>query len=205
MDHLPQVRGHTTLRSVFEKSSLQKALDDHFLLSEATKLVGDLLAQFGNSKNLPNGFIGAAASVMTQYPRQVVLKCVDPLCGICREINFITISDLVAWCEKHTEPLRIQVSREKRIHQQLDAREAWQNEKPTERLKEMGKAWLNRSDLIAKELSQNLIIESEANKQKALQQMETANRAIFTRECKHEGIDPERGVSPSLLKLLGRQ
>lgn len=30
-----------------------------------------------------------------------------------------------------------------------------------------------------------------------------AGRHFFVRECLREGIDPERGVSPSLLKALG--
>ena len=30
-----------------------------------------------------------------------------------------------------------------------------------------------------------------------------ANKRMFQRECKSAGIDPARGVSPSLLKLLG--
>lgn len=37
----------------------------------------------------------------------------------------------------------------------------------------------------------------------SLDAIEHAGREFFLRECRAAGIDPERGVSPSLLKTLG--
>jgi hypothetical protein len=36
-----------------------------------------------------------------------------------------------------------------------------------------------------------------------LEKIADANKRMFRRECKAAGVDPARGVSPSLLKLLG--
>ncbi len=48
--------------------------------------------------------------------------------------------------------------------------------------------------------------EAEKEKQKAitLAKIAKANDVFFARECADAGIDPARGVSPSLLKLLGQ-
>jgi hypothetical protein len=45
--------------------------------------------------------------------------------------------------------------------------------------------------------------EIEARKKAATERRIAAGREYFVRECLAEGIDPERGVSPSLLKSLG--
>jgi len=50
-------------------------------------------------------------------------------------------------------------------------------------------------------------IDAAAQKREAqlMERVDEANRRFFLRECAAEGIDPARGVSPSLLKLLGRR
>ena len=46
-------------------------------------------------------------------------------------------------------------------------------------------------------------LKAEKQKETTLKVVETAGNRMFSRECKSYGIDPARGVSPSLLKLLG--
>ena len=45
--------------------------------------------------------------------------------------------------------------------------------------------------------------EIEARKQAATERRIAAGREFFVRSCVAEGIDPARGVSPELLKILG--
>jgi len=142
---------------------------------------------------------------LVQYPRQVVLKCANPANGIARDISFLSISDLVSWCEKETEPMHRSLEREIRVEKQIRDTEQWLNEKPSDRLKEMAKAWLDRSDPVAKELINNANSTDHARKQATLDQIQAANQKVFMRECARTGIDPARGVSPSLLRLLGEQ
>ena len=205
MENLPQVSGRTSLPKRSARSSVQRALDDRLTFSETTSIAGDLLAQFPNAREVSDGFIGALASVLTQYPRQVVFKCADPLRGIARDSKFLSIAETVSWLEKQTEPMRADVDREKRIAEQFRARDDWQGNVVSPRLKEMGKAWLDRSDPIARELvAENLAAEA-ARKDMGLQRIQQANQAVFERECKAAGIDPARGVSPALLKALGER
>jgi hypothetical protein len=67
----------------------------------------------------------------------------------------------------------------------------------------MGAAWLDRSDPSAKEITGRESIENEQARQAARQSViEAANRTVFERECKRDGVDPSRGVSPALLRTL---
>jgi len=45
--------------------------------------------------------------------------------------------------------------------------------------------------------------ESAARMKAAAERRLVAGREFFVRECMREGIDPSKGVSPSLLKSLG--
>lgn len=203
MEKFPQINGRVSLPANYAKSSVQRALDDRILMSEAADLAANILAQFPNAKEVSDGFIGALASVLMQYPRQCVLKCGDPLRGIAREIKFLSLADVVAWLEKETEPMRVDVTREQRREEQLRDREAWLNEKPSERLKELGRAWLDRTDPQAQQLTAVNTENAAAQKAAGLEKMQAANRTIFERECRHAGVDPGRGVSPTLLKTIG--
>lgn len=150
LNRLPQVtgRGNSPVKS--EKSSVQKALDDRLLFSEATDLASTLLDQFPNAKNSADGFIGSIANILGQYPRQVSLKCADPLRGVARHHDFLTINNLVSWCEKETEPLRMDVVRENRRQEQLRLRDEWKPPKVTPRNSRAGeityKEFLDRSE-----------------------------------------------------------
>lgn len=62
-------------------------------------------------------------------------------------------------------------------------------------------AWLERRDPRAKQLAEINRPSSEAELERR-RFTEEAGREFFLRECRAEGIDPARGVSPSLLKTL---
>ncbi len=178
-------------------------LDDRLTFSETTTLAGDLIGQFPNLREVSDGFIGSLSSVLQQYPRQVCLKCADPRRGISRAIKFLSISELVNWLEKETEPMRRDVSREQHVKEQLQAREDWQHAEIPATLKDKGKAWLDRTDPIAAELTTHNLESEKSRRAAGMAKIEEANRAVFERECKAEGIDPARGISPSLLKTFG--
>ena len=77
------------------------------------------------------------------------------------------------------------------------------DEVPSARLKAMGRAWLDRSDPLAKEIIDSASIENERARQAARRStIEEANRIVFERECKRDGIDPAAGISPALLRTL---
>jgi hypothetical protein len=66
----------------------------------------------------------------------------------------------------------------------------------------MGMAWLDRSDPVARELIAPKTAETEKRREATLKAIEEAGRRVFERECTQDGVDPARGVSPSLLRAL---
>lgn len=169
-------------------------------------MVGDLLAQFPTVRaDMSDGFVGALASVLMAYPRQVVLKITNPLSGLASEIKFISISDVVAWCERHTKPLREDRTREKRIAEQLAARDEWQRAERSQGLMEKLTAWLDRTDPQAKAMLRDSDESDAKRRAKNLEYVEMANRRFFRRMCAYEGVDPAMGASPALLKTLVRE
>lgn len=151
------------------------------MLSEATKLAGDLLNQFPNTK-ASDGFIGALASVLGQYPKQCAIACANPLRGIARDAEFLSITAVVGWLEKQTEPLRRDLDRDMRLQRQFAEREAWQAKTPSERLKVLGAAWLDRSDPIAAKMVAKDAAERESRRDAAKGQIERANEVLRGRQ-----------------------
>jgi len=122
-------------------SSVQVALDQRMTLTEALKIVKQLISAYPNGgANASDGYFGALASVLGSYPRAVGLRCADPIRGVCRESKFLpTVADLIAWCERETEPMRREVEYERRVEEQLRERERWQKQaKPDQRRKTNG-------------------------------------------------------------------
>ena len=204
MENFPQVSVHTSLQTRRDGSNLKRALYDHLMISEAAALAGDLLGQFPNARaDMSDGFIGAMASILMQYPRMVVVKCANPLTGISREAKFLSIADLVAWLERQTEPLRRDIAREERIQKQFEEREEWQNMLPSERLKKLGKDWLDRTDPDAAKLAELSTGASAERRAATANRISEANESIFERECRQAGVDPARRLSPEMLKKTG--
>lgn len=97
-------------------------------LSEAIEAATVIIAGYPNGgANAGDSYIGALASTLMAYPRQVAMRCADyprklgqPLRGVSAVEKFLpTPAVIIAWCEKETEPLRQAVDREKRAKRQL--------------------------------------------------------------------------------------
>lgn len=101
------------------------------MLSEAIDAATAIIGGYPNGgANAGDSYIGALASTLMAYPRQVAMKCADyprkpgkPLQGVSAVEKFLpTPAVIIAWCEKETEPLRQVVDRERRIARQLEER-----------------------------------------------------------------------------------
>lgn len=62
----------------------------------------------------------------------------------------------------------------------------------------------NEIDEEYKEMQSGVDDAKKKHADKILENVSAANKRMFLRECQEAGIDPKRGVSPSLLKILGR-
>lgn len=182
---------------------MQRALADRLLLSEAIDAVGKMIRGYANSGQAGKSYIGAMAELLMQYPRCVALACAEPFKGVATTTSFLpTTADVVKWCEKHVAPLYEEADYERRAAQQIEEREDWHGRTTPPSLKVMGQRWLDRTDPVAKALLQAGSAESEADVQRKRDEALDINRRLFLKECEREGIDPARGVSPSLLKTL---
>lgn len=116
---------HAASPQMRASSKIQRALDERMSLSEAIEAAGAIVDCYPNGgASASRGYIGALAAVLATYPKQVAKRCSDRVQGVSRECKFLpTIADIVAWCERETEPLRRQVDYEKRIATQLSERE----------------------------------------------------------------------------------
>lgn len=189
-----------------ENSSVTRALQDRLQLSEAIEAAGRMIRGYVNAGNAPKSYIGAMAELLMQYPKIVALACADPFKGVAQECKFMpTTADIVAFCDKRAHPMHEQAAREKRIQEQFEALDQWKNETVPQSLKDKAKAWLDRTDPVAQQLAGANDAENAARQDAGLQRIQEANQAVFERECKHDGIDPNKGVSPSLLKTLAAE
>lgn len=133
MKHLPQVSVLIDLPTRRESSNVRRVLSDKLTLSEAIKASGDLLNQFPNAKSHTDGFIGALAQVLMDYPRQTVGRCTSVRTGLARSAEFISIASVVSWCERDVRPLQEQVARADRIAAQFRDRDEYLREQQVDR------------------------------------------------------------------------
>lgn len=130
MEHLRMDLSNSlsTLPSKLENSSVTQALTDRLLISEAIDLVGRMIAGYPNRGQADKSYIGAIAEILTKYPRVAAIQCMDPVHGVTRETKFLpTPGNIIPWLEDACLPLREQAAREKRIREQLEARDKWNN------------------------------------------------------------------------------
>lgn len=165
-------------------------------LSEAIRAVRAIVSAYPNGgNNAGDGYIGALAAVLGQYPRQVALRCADPVHGVARETKFLpTVADLVAWCERETAPLHRDIAREERIAAQLKARDEITAEKDP-RLLAKCKAWLDRSDPHARLLLEVTEAEKASRMEATRALIQKANQEALEREYRHAGKEPQLGMS----------
>lgn len=107
-------------------SSLRRALDDRMTVSESIEAATRIVEAYPNGgRGAGEGYLGALAAMLGSYPRSVALRCADRVNGIVRACKFLpTPADIVAWCEKATEPLRDRCEHEIRVSRQLSERAA---------------------------------------------------------------------------------
>lgn len=195
---------HSTLPTKRESSSVRRALADRLLLSDAIDAVGKMIRGYANSGSAGKSYVGAIAELLMHYPRSVALRCADPFRGVARETKFMpTPADVIAFCERTVAPMHEEAAREERVAEQLQERAEWENSTTPDELKELGRAWLERRDPIAEALICGTQASFQTRRAAALERIETANKTTFERECRHAGVDPGRGVSPTLLKTIG--
>jgi hypothetical protein len=175
------------------------------LLSEALDQVQKLLLGFPNGgANAGKGYIGALAAALAEYPRIVATKCCHPVHGVARETKFLpTVADVVGFCERETDEMRRPIDREDRdrkmraeFEQRAEDEKFWQADRaarPTlpELKDKHGENWGlsgGKPDPVRAAATR--------------EQLERSNRVAFERECQAAGVDPARGVSPSLIAVL---
>lgn len=169
MSDNPLRTAHASLPSRLERSNVTQVLRDRLMVSEAIDVVIRMLRGYVNKDKADNAYIGAIAELLMGYPRAVALKCADPFRGVVSTCKFMpTPADIIAWCERACSPLHHEADRERRVLEQLAAREEFKEQVVGESLKEKGRAWLDRTDPVAKELSgqatrQNLADQARAD------------------------------------------
>lgn len=178
------------------------------LLSEAIDAISKLLDCWPNGRSAAQGgYIGNLSGVLCQYPRMVALECTNPLNlnGLVRETRFLpTPADVIGWCERRTEELRAIVERDDRVKATLEARQEDEEQqrklaeqrklRPT--LKQMQETYGDKWGI--NQLSE----EMRERKQSHGERLERANKIQFERECRAFGADPDKGVSPSLVRIM---
>lgn len=113
-----------------------------------------MLRGFPNKDKLTAGYAGAMAEIFMSYPKAVAVACADPIDGVVRGLKFMPVpSDVIAWCENRQRPIMEQADREVRVKRQVQETDAWVSMKVPESLKAKGKAWLDRSDPVAVQVS----------------------------------------------------
>lgn len=107
-------------------------------LSESIEAATSIVDRYPNGgKSAGKSYLGALAATLASYPKQVATKCAD-LKGISADCQFLpTVADIIAWCERNTEPLRQQRSAELRRADQLEARARFEQEQIAERSKHL--------------------------------------------------------------------
>jgi hypothetical protein len=200
---LPTARSNSLIKQ--GNSSVRQALADRMTLSEALEHVHRLLQGFPNGgANAGDGYIGALAATLGDYPRMVATKCCSPVHGVARETKFLpTVADIVAFCERETTELRRPVDREDHDRKM---REEFTRRAEDEKFWAADRAARPSLDEIRAKHGPNYGLKDDARTPEQLklsrETLERANRMALERECAAAGMDPDRGVSPSLVKVL---
>lgn len=102
----------------------------------------------------PEVYVAAVAAVLSGYPETVIDYVCDPRTGITGTNKWLpSVSEVKEACDVHANRIAQDIERKRRIERQFKEQEEWENQVPTERLKEKGKAWLDRKDPMAQQLS----------------------------------------------------
>ena len=136
MDGLkPLVIEHNALQSARANSKVKTLLDERLPLSELIGIAGKIVACYPNGgRNAGDSYIGALAQALSCYPACIIRRAHRVPGGIPSECRMLpSVADIIAWCERETEPMRIQVHVDERRAQQLADREEFNQEQTVER------------------------------------------------------------------------
>ena len=102
----------------------------------------------------PEVYVAAVAAVLSGYPETVIDYVCDPRTGITGTNKWLpSVSEIKEACDVYANRIAQDIERKKRIERQFKDMDDWKNQVPTDRLKEKGKAWLDRKDPVAQQLS----------------------------------------------------
>jgi len=89
-----------------------------------------------NAKALiADGYMGAIASILCDYPRAAALRCCSPRHGVAATTNFVpTAADVIKWLERELVPYRSAHDREQRVAEQFAERRRIEEENKAEPL-----------------------------------------------------------------------
>ena len=152
----------------------------------------------------PAFFITAVVGILTRYSETTIRHVTDPLNGLPATAKFLpSVAEIKEACEREQATQDRETAREERRAEQARQQAEYEREqsdrasRPSyEELK--AKAGPNWGIITAVDE------EERKRKEQIRASLEQANRRAFERECAAAGIDPARGVSPPLLKSIGR-
>jgi hypothetical protein len=110
------------------KQSLAAAYSQRLRMAEAIEAVTKMLNAYPNARDgIRDGYMGVIAALLCKYPRQVALRCADPINGVTRQSKFLpTVADCVQWLEREQLPFERAHEREGRVAQQLADRRRYE-------------------------------------------------------------------------------
>lgn len=148
----------------------------------------------------PDTYVAAIAAVLSEYPPEIIRRATDPRTGIASQWKWLpAVAEVKEFCEAEMGPVRREQERERLAAERaralpppIEDRSA----RPTyEELKAAAGPNWGLTSAAASEADKKRQEETRAR-------LERANGIAFERECIAAGVDPARGISPSLLKTL---
>jgi hypothetical protein len=102
----------------------------------------------------PEIYSAAIAAVMGEYSEAVVEYVTDPRTGLPSRQKFLpNVAEVREALDARAAIVHRSSTYEQRVAEQLRLTEEWKNRVPSERLKAAGRAWLDRTDPKARQLS----------------------------------------------------
>lgn len=113
----------------------------------------------------PEIYGAAVAAILGDYPRDVVDYITDPRTGLPSKQKFLpNVAEVREACDARAAAVERISTYEKRVSEQIRLTEEWKNYKVPESLKAKGKAWLDRTDPVSKQLSENIGVSRDRNR-----------------------------------------
>lgn len=102
----------------------------------------------------PEIYSAAIAAVMGEYPESIVAYVTDPRTGLPNTNKFLpNVAEVRTALDVRATEVNRASTYEQRVAEQLRLTDEWRTQVASERLKAAGKAWLDRSDPVAQEVS----------------------------------------------------